>query len=1207
MIIDHVNHIINVVSVALDEFTVTDRITTIPIGLSAVAESDDVYNMRVEAFPVAPTCNGFLSAFRDDAWSVIRRSVESVQTAVIPAPAHASSPIRDGEEQKEGAVQAQEASHAAGSSLIHPHMILHPRVVLIRSGIAERGTPFQKFICNSLAPEILINNRTTHEVLVHIGQNREDRYTNHMGIHDDSANDDRNTLELGDGHYPSLFPMRGGPVLLAARSVPYLASSQATIDASRQQILEGNYPVVLLGPMSDACRRVAGDYRLNALYIYPIEEPEDEQTLNRQELRSQLLAGICTNAATAMAGPLSTTLVAITSKDGSTTRYFYMDGIVPSFLRIDGRGAIRGQLQFGTEIQLDLDNDLLPHMLSFTPAPGYSTVTDIRTPLVLYRDHGAITIDRFKELIGALTFEEITAAADDIVRVIVQAQRLFGDEELQQHTAEMVKLLSARRSALLAEHSRSLFREIEAERNESGEDEEKESAISHPPGGMHSDAMISAEQRRLDRVKFIRSMKEKVSNIRKSFNEIVQVLGRAVSKQKQSSMRFSLAQMDKRQTIAGNVDYAKNMSFEQFEELLDTTCAESGILWLNLHTDEALRLLQDVAAGRMREVFAEEQVRPLIEQRHRDTNLDAMTASLLLQHSANVRQDPIRPQQQGAIVTSLPVSAMTVNGLRNSSWYFPLMDRFCKMWNPATVNWRVEADVREIAALRIISRSTLANASMAREHGLNITPQMPDVAWALVYIAMSAADTLVAQVNNIANIDFDDTRAVNMRCLLGWILTLLASGQNPISLAWQMFGNNQRPDLPRDHFEWGLYRKLIHYTQFSGWETESLKISVRGLICRQLNKLVLRAVEPLHRENAVKKRAAKEDHALYIQRLHDEYYPGYHDLVKYVMEIRRSGERPDPQRLMKFAELFNQFPNQRVKTGAIYMLTKNLRDNIKNPEFIDGLVADIEYRWNNYDRRVKNRLYKYARYVAKTIRDGSYSAEFKLEPDNVQSSATMTHAAAISSFRDRALGAARTAALQHATVESARQPIHNYQHIAALLNQIEVVSVGVDAAGIIDSEVAQSIRDAAELIYEGETDSARKMRPPYNPFPHLSGARPSVAAGGSSDEQKGEEQQLAVNVDPAAEYRLILGDHYDRDRNFVLLLTGSSSDVMSALVDAKAFNSTDEFMSFASFIGISGESERVANAVQRTIRFMLTNWNQSADEVEARAISLLTE
>jgi hypothetical protein len=100
-----------------------------------------------------------------------------------------------------------------------------------------------------------------------------------------------------------------------------------------------------------------------------------------------------------------------------------MDGIIPPFLRVDGRGEIRGQLQFGVEIQLDLDNDLLPYMLSFTPEPGYSTVTDTRTPLVLYRDHGAITIDRFKELIGALTFEEITTAADDIVRVIVQAQR----------------------------------------------------------------------------------------------------------------------------------------------------------------------------------------------------------------------------------------------------------------------------------------------------------------------------------------------------------------------------------------------------------------------------------------------------------------------------------------------------------------------------------------------------------------------------------------------------------------------------------------------------------------------------------------------------------------------------------------------------------------------------------------------------------------
>jgi hypothetical protein len=60
---------------------------------------------------------------------------------------------------------------------------------------------------------------------------------------------------------------------------------------------------------------------------------------------------------------------------------------------------------------------------------------------------------------------------------------------------------------------------------------------------------------------------------------------RVVSKKKQSSMQFNLAQLQKKKLISSNVDRVKNMNLDDFEELMDETCGKTGVLWLNLNTE----------------------------------------------------------------------------------------------------------------------------------------------------------------------------------------------------------------------------------------------------------------------------------------------------------------------------------------------------------------------------------------------------------------------------------------------------------------------------------------------------------------------------------------------------------------------------------------------------------------------------------------------
>jgi hypothetical protein len=1190
MILDHVKKVINVVSVSLDQFTVQESITTIPLGVTAKSQEGTVQRMVVEIFPNSHTCNGYLSNFRDDGWASIARAEASLTGELQQEPVIAPAAGEVVENVAHDAVQAPAAAAAASSAAEVPTTMIGAGPVLVYS-----GAPENHHLTDLIRPAALIRAMTTHAVYM-----RSDiSWMAHPDIHSSEPDLRDMNCVLGTEHFPSLLPMEGGSVLFASRGVPDLVDDQARVDAARAHVFNSERRAVfVLGKMKDACRRVATSQKINGLYIHQVADP-GMVILKDMAKRRELLAAICTNAATAYAGPLSATIVVVFSQEnngagGSSSASSAPSVSHPRWFWMDGHrqhGLVDRLPEFAEEITADIERNL-ESWLASSPGDDVEMIVDLRQEGVLFNGD-KMSFTQFKERVAAMDLEELVRMEPAICDVVSQAQRIYDDDRLKIESVKMIALLESLKNRRLIDLSRKLAQSLSDEEDDGEERKgpEEEARIRKVVGD---------------------GIKAEIRNIRRSTSNLVQKLGLMVSKRKQSSMKFNLAQLQKRQTIANNVDRAKNMTMAEYEEMLDADCSQGGVLWLNLNTEAFHAALASISTGNFRNIVAERALCALIEHRARDSNIDAITTIALLDLSAAQRQDPARPQSQGALVSSLPVSAVTVNGLRNSSWYFPMLDRYMELADPTSVFWISEANLPNIATMRIISRSTASNAAAIRDLGLNINPSSGDLGWFLIYMAMGGIETLISRIANPAALAFSDTTCANIRCLLCWILTVAASGNTPLSFVWQLFSKNSRPELPKERWEWVVYGRLVRYAAYVCWNLDQLRQNVRGLLIRQLNKLAITATEPLRAEHTKKKQDLKAGHQLYLQRLHDEYYPGYARLVQRCKECREKGVRMTRQELEGFVELFAQFNNVRVRNGSIAQLTMHLKKNLHNKEYIDALIADINYRWDNYDKRVKITLYRYAKALATEIATGTYKSTVPRSRDRPDDQ--MPRSDAHDLLENRTLGDARKEALNCATVGAATGPIHNAENIAKLLSLLRTICQRLDGGEVVEPsallEMATKIRQAAKAIFEGEAESARQWTPPFNPLPHLDdknvpSSAPSSSSSSSSSVAPQQDGGVVALSRSAAAMRAILGDaNWAVAGSLARAVEGSPAARLDALSQL-AFGHQDDLLSLAKFAGLGDSPEALVERIEGLLERMVAGWNLPADQVEAEIIATL--
>ncbi|CAF3098131.1 unnamed protein product [Rotaria sp. Silwood2] len=666
-------------------------------------------------------------------------------------------------------------------------------------------------------------------------------------------------------------------------------------------------------------------------------------------------------------------------------------------------------------------------------------------------------------------------------------------------------------------------------------------------------------------------VKELIRKLKRNTQELVDKIGLAISKRKQSSIRFNLAQLKKKETIRQNVQRAINMSYDDFTNLLEKLCDESGVLWLNLDYNNLILMLKAIKDNKIGK-YLTEPVLSLINCRNGDFNIDSFTISLLLEQTAYERLDPIRPQQTTDIVTSLPVSA-TYEGLRTSSWFFPLIDKYKNLEIPYNLNWINEANDSDIAAFRIISRNTIATSSILRDLQLNIQPQDKNITWFLIYITLAAIDELVKQRKNDGDMNhFNDTFTINIRCLICNLLTYTASGNVPASFVWQLFSNNIRPDLPKENFEWGIYVRLIEYVEYSGWDLNKLKANLRALLCRLLNKIIIKATESFRESEAKLKKEKSNDHLI---KMHKIYYPYYEKMVRYCKHIRDTNEPIENEKITEILNVLSEFNNRRYRVGSIHQLSMHLKKNFKNKIFIDQLINCILYKWDNYDKKYKLKL---SEFVKKTFFNSSSDHEQELDVKSIQNR--------LDDFRLILIEERPT---MLSMVNKEIQPITNYEEIQKLFTLIET---SIQNKKKLSVEELKNLRTYFDDIYKNEN----KLWQPFNPFPQfIEENNLEIYFDNNANDTDNEKEKVEENQDIVL-YKNIFKEHY---YGIIEQIANDSSNMrLNSIIEYTAFNSIEEFITLAKFAGFGQTFEEIAHTVKIILHSLIINCKKSADVAE---------
>jgi hypothetical protein len=180
-------------------------------------------------------------------------------------------------------------------------------------------------------------------------------------------------------------------------------------------------------------------------------------------------------------------------------------------------------------------------------------------------------------------------------------------------------------------------------------------------------------------------------------------------------------------------------------------------------------------------------------------------------------------------------------------------DEFVNLKSPYTVRWMEKCNDPHIAALRIIMRSTLAQAVASREYDLQ--PNSPETGRLMSALLMAAMSKLAAmRTSKPMELEkAEDTVTRLMRGLFGNLLTIAGSGVRPLSMVWQLFGLNPQYDLPASSAEWIWYETVVALYPYTGWPLRQFHVNLEKL----LDKAVIRVVTK--NENLASIKASRMD------------------------------------------------------------------------------------------------------------------------------------------------------------------------------------------------------------------------------------------------------------------------------------------------------------------------------------------------------------
>lgn len=634
-------------------------------------------------------------------------------------------------------------------------------------------------------------------------------------------------INLAGGYTPdnqagkTLLPVLGrceGACPSLALGRPYEGTTKLTDTQLHSQLNRSNPIIHISDKWSEQVGKV-GSVLVNGVWIvYPTL---NNSTPNLQDATRTVLEEYLNNVniagVSAMAGSNSIVLVAVKG------RFYWYRGV--RYL-----GLIDKTPDFGDDVTEKLHPDKIKEWaLKGIKLPWVNVYQRNVAPLVCFDDK-MTTTDNVATLVSDMSIEQISTSVLSINDLLTQLQIILDPEQLEKVVKGMIDALGLLVDNTLKKTKQSI-----------------------------EDALKSGASLNDEAVKIlIASLKAAKRELNRSIQPLINRLGQLTSLQGASKRVFNIKQMQRKAQIANNVDRVKNMSMSDKMDLLDKCCTELGVLIAQFSPVSLQQALKAVSEGQL--VTKLPTLSSMIDLDSRTLTLDPCTIGVMLEltvtNPSQYNSHPLAPSNPSvASGLSFP---LTPNG-KISSMPFPLFDNHVNLNDPKDLVWVAECNGPDVSTFRIDSRGTIANSTATRD--CTISASSKDLGLFLVHTLLSTMERLTSQISTVPDPvkDWNNSTSQIMRGLFGQLLTLLASGGSPLSMAWQMVMDKTALNTPSNNEIW-IYTRLATMFKYTCWPDASIKKNMKLLIAHMLRRSITGpVVAPMLKKISDTKKASQTD------------------------------------------------------------------------------------------------------------------------------------------------------------------------------------------------------------------------------------------------------------------------------------------------------------------------------------------------------------
>lgn len=547
---------------------------------------------------------------------------------------------------------------------------------------------------------------------------------------------------------------------------------------------------ILNDRMTDNARNLAPSHRMNAVFVV-----QPELTARSEKLKDVVhyLNSVNINGVTALAGPQSLVLVQLEDKF-----YFYRG--------IANRAHLNTSLlEFGADVTSAVKSAGLAALLEPT-AKRVCNLGDDSNTVFLPISKQYIHPGKLAELFANASMLQVQNMEQDISAAVPQLQMLLNEKDLFALSQTMVEALVMKSAEATADPRNSY---MEFLRTNWG---------SKDPETLKQKALLQGE------------LKKATRKVQVALEPAISKLSAMISFRTTSKRTHDLKRLQRQSTIKGNVQAAKEMNFEKLAEYLEEYAADMGVMVLNIESGpfgELLRNLtsQTIDASRCCALDS------------RILYLEGLDAGIIMEQSQSSHNGPLQ-NQGGPMVPIMSMPYLNQGAGSGSMLAWVCWDEFVNLETPFETRWMEKCNDAHISALRIIMRATLSSAVISREH--NINPGAPETGQLMGALLMASMRKLseMRQSTPVEVQKADDTVTKLMRGLFGNLLTVAGSGVRPLSMAWQLFGQEPQFDIPTTAQEWLWYQNVVFLYPYTGWPLAQFHLNLQNF----LDKLIVRVV-----------------------------------------------------------------------------------------------------------------------------------------------------------------------------------------------------------------------------------------------------------------------------------------------------------------------------------------------------------------------------